>query len=82
MEYFILMFVMGSILIFLKVISVGHTFFQAGLLVIWVFFVWKLYPNLLSRSDKWRSGAALLFINRVIVAIVAGYVFFVVVYGK
>ncbi len=82
MEYFILMLAMGSVLIFMKVISAGHAFFQAGLLVAWIFFVWKLYPKLLSRSDKWRSGPALLFINRVIVVAVAGYIFFVVVEGK
>lgn len=82
MEYFILMILLGIVLIFIKSISADSTLFQSILFVVWVYLIWNLYPKLLSRSDKWRSGPVFLFINRVMVVMAASYIFFLVMNKK
>ena len=80
MEYFILMFVIFAILVVMKVISQGNEFLQIILFVVWIYSVWRFYPALFSKFDKWKSSPAALLINRIVALIIAGYAYWHVMF--
>lgn len=79
MEYFILMVVLFLILVAMKALSQGNEFIQIIFFVVWVFSVWKFYPLVFSKSDKWRASPVALLINRIVALVFAAYAFIFVI---
>lgn len=75
MEAFILMVGLFLVLVLIKTISQGLEWLQAFLFFVWVYSIWKLYPYVLSRSDKWRASPVAIFINRIVTLVFAACAF-------
>lgn len=81
MEFLILLISLVAVLGGIKILTSGIHFLEVICLFGWIFLVWKLYPLLYSRSEKWRTAPVFFFINRIIVVAVAIYGFIAVMWG-